>query len=87
MIAKGKTVTISGIVEADGRLRLDGPVPVEPGPVQVTVRSTANRRDDNVPAKPPMIADMAGVGGDLWRKINVDDYLQQLRDEWDGTGH
>lgn len=33
--------------------------------------------------KVPKLTDLAGVGKDVWEKINVDDYIRELRHEWD----
>lgn len=74
-------ITMSGTVEADGRLRVEDPVPIDPGPVEVTVR--AKDRDHPSAGETRSILDLAGVGGHLWQRIDVDKYLRELRDEWD----
>jgi hypothetical protein len=32
---------------------------------------------------PPKLADLAGVGEDFWRSIDVERYLREERDSWD----
>ncbi len=33
--------------------------------------------------KPVKITQLAGLGKEMWRKIDVDKYVKELRDEWD----
>ncbi len=33
--------------------------------------------------KVPKLTDLAGVGKEVWEKINVDQYIRDLRSEWD----
>lgn len=81
MIRDSKTITMPGTVEPDGQLRLDGPVPIRPGPVEVTVRPAVSGRSPAAEAR--KIVDMAGVGAELWEKLDVEQYIQEMRDEWD----
>ncbi|MCY3573533.1 MAG: hypothetical protein OXG92_05460 [Chloroflexi bacterium] len=38
--------------------------------------------DDGI--KPPRsLLDLAGLGKEAWQGINVDDYINEMRDEWD----
>jgi len=81
MITDSNKVTMRGTVEPGGKLRLDGPVPVKPGPVDVTVRPAGSSR--SLAAEARKIVDMAGVGAELWEKLDVELYIQEMRDEWD----
>lgn len=33
--------------------------------------------------KVPKLTDLAGVGKEVWEKIDVDQYIRELRNEWD----
>jgi hypothetical protein len=33
--------------------------------------------------KAPKLTDLAGVGKEIWEKIDVDKYIRDLRNEWD----
>lgn len=81
MITDSNKVTMRGTVEPGGKLRLEGPVPVKPGPVDVTVRPVGDRPAGQKKAR--TLLDMAGVGAELWQKIDVDRYIRRMREEWD----
>ncbi len=33
--------------------------------------------------QPPKLTDLAGLGKEMWEKIDVDKYIRDLRNEWD----
>ena len=80
MSGSAKIITIPGTVEAGGHLHLDETLPIEPGPVEVTVRPIESARTSR---KKMNILDLAGVGAEMWQKIDVDKEIRKLRDEWD----
>jgi len=81
MSSDPELITMSGTVEADGRLRVEGPVPIDPGPVEVTVRAVESAQPRN--EKRRSMLDLAGSAREMLRGIEVDKYLRELRDEWD----
>jgi len=81
MIRDADRITVNGTLTEDGQIRPDEPLPLPPGRVEVTVRPS--RPEAGKPARPLTILDLAGVGAEMWQKIDVDRYLQDLRDEWD----
>ena len=85
MIRKPKAITISGTVDSRGRLRLDRPVPVDPGPVEVTVRPTAPAVARRIRKR--CLLDLAGSASEMLRDVDVDRKLNELRNEWHETGN
>ena len=81
MIRDADKITVTGVLQEDGQIRPDEPLPMAPGPVEVTVRPMQSA--EGAPKAPRSIFDMAGVGAEMWQKIDVDQYLQDLRDEWE----
>ena len=41
------------------------------------------RLKEGRPDKQAKISQLAGLGKEMWEGIDVDNYLRQLRDEWD----
>ncbi len=85
MIKDSSKVTMRGMVEPGGKLRLDGPVPVKPGPVDVTVRPVESAQPQK--AKGLSILDLAGSAREMLRDVDVDKKLDELRDEWHKDPH
>ena len=81
MATRGKTVRVTGVLGKDGRIRLNADVPLRPGPVEVTLRPAGTTRPKR--KRGPSILDMAGVGAELWRDLDVEKWLDDLRSEWD----
>ena len=85
MSSDSELITMSGTVEADGRLRVEDPVPIDPGPVEVTVR--AKDRDHSSAGETRSMLDLAGSAREMLRDIDVDKKLDELRDEWHKDHH
>ena len=47
------------------------------------VMSALIRLKEGRPDKQAKISQLAGLGKEMWEGIDVDNYLRQLRDEWD----
>ncbi|HUS47377.1 MAG TPA: hypothetical protein VM098_04625 [Phycisphaerae bacterium] len=73
--------TVAGVVGPDGQVRLDRPLEMKPGPVEVTVRAAGPDADSGQAER--SILGMAGVGADLWEQLDVENWLSNLRSEWD----
>jgi hypothetical protein len=77
-----KTVRVTGVLQQKhDRIRLDRPVPVAAGPVSITIRPAARRVRRRT--KELDILDLAGTGRDIFKGIDVDKWLDDLRNEWD----
>lgn len=44
---------------------------------------TLTEADEAAASRKRNILEFEGVGAEMWRDINSDEYLQALRDEWD----
>ena len=73
-----RTITLKTHISADGRLQLDVPADLPPGPVDVVLviqpDDTAAQRD---------IRELRGLGRDVWRDIEAQAYVDRFRDEWE----
>ena len=64
-------------VGEDGRLRVDIPAKLPPGPVEVVVVVQSVRS----PSRD--IRELRGLGEEIWRGIDAQEYVNRLRDEWE----
>jgi hypothetical protein len=73
------SIHVQGVVGEDGKLRLEVPCGLPPGPAEVVVvvggtnASERNRR----------WSDFYGVARDLWADEDPQEYINRLRDEWE----
>jgi hypothetical protein len=81
----GHTIRASGILQKNNRIRLDGPVPLAPGPVDLHIRRSVKRASRR--AKELDILDLAGTAKDILRNVDVDKWLDDMRNEWDRKRH
>ena len=81
MVKPAKPIRVTGILEKDGRIRPDRPVPLPPGPVSVSV--TPRRNLARVRTKVPRLLDLAGSAREMLAGVDVDQELRDLRAEWD----
>jgi hypothetical protein len=74
-----ETLTVHSEVTADGRLKIEVPCHLPPGPVEVelTVRSSA------VPATTsgPEWERLYGLGKEVWQGVEADQYIRDLRED------
>jgi hypothetical protein len=74
-----KTLTVHSEISKDGKLKIEVPCELPPGPVEVelTVRSQleaeAGRR--------PRWATLYGLGKEVWQGIDPRDYVSELRED------
>ncbi len=72
-----ETTSIQTVIGSDGKLRIEIPCHLPPGPAQVTVTV------EQAPPKPVLRwRDYYGVGQELWGSEDAQDYVNRLRDEW-----
>jgi hypothetical protein len=97
----GRTIRATGVLQKrHDRIRLDGPVPIAPGRVSVTIRPAVKRparkakeldildlygsaRARTRTREKLNLADLAGIGREMLKGIDVDKWLDQMRNEWD----
>jgi len=77
-----QTLTVQGVVTDKGTLRIEPietAVDLPPGPVEVEVTI----RPAPKPAEPSewKWADLYGLGAEIWRGVDVKEYLRELRED------
>jgi hypothetical protein len=74
-----QTLTVPGVVTDQGTLRIETPVDLPPGPVEVEVTIRPAPR----PPAPSewKWADLYGLGAEIWRGVDVQEYLRELRED------
>jgi hypothetical protein len=72
------TVAIEGLIDGDGHLRLDIPVDLPPGPVDVVVIIGPERLSGSHD-----IRELRGLGKEVWAGMDAQKYVSGLRDEWE----
>jgi hypothetical protein len=72
-----ETVRVKTIIPPDGRVRIEVPSALPPGPADVVLtisveggRGTFHWRD------------YYGLGAEIWGEIDAQEYVNRLRDEW-----
>ena len=78
-----QSVVVQGTLYADGKLDLRGPVPLPPGPVEVTVRAIPLAEDEDILILLARIRAEQQVSGCSSRSgEEIDSDVQQMRDDW-----
>ncbi|MFI5366551.1 MAG: hypothetical protein ACHQ4J_13110 [Candidatus Binatia bacterium] len=73
-----QTIRLVTTVGSDGRVRIDAPSSLPPGPAEVIVRPITE------PARPALHwCDLRGLGKEIWRGLDAQAYVNELRDEWE----
>ena len=70
------TITLKVRIGEDGRLRLDIPANVPPGPAEVVL--VVNPLD---PQQMRDIRELRGLGEEIWKGIDAQEYVDRLRGE------
>ena len=74
-----ETICLEAVNGPDNKVRLEVPCQLPPGPVQVVVVVASAPQ----PAKEVRWSDISGLGKEIWEGIDAQEYVNQLRDEWD----
>ena len=72
------TVSMRAEIDDDGRLRLDIPADLPPGPVELVLVI-----QPETPLALHDIRELRGLGREIWRDSDAQAYVDQLRDEWE----
>ncbi len=74
-----QTLTVQSEVSRDGKLKIDVPCELTPGPVEVvmTVRSQVEPK----PHGRPSWGSLHGLGREVWRDIDPKQYIEELRQD------
>jgi hypothetical protein len=73
-----ETVNLHTVIDADGKVRLEVPCHLPPGPAEVVVVI----RSAQPPAEAWQWRDFYGLGKEIWSQEDAQDYVNHLRDEW-----
>jgi hypothetical protein len=77
-----QTLTVQGVVTDNGTLRIENietPVDLPPGPVEVEV--TIRPAPKQAEPSEWKWADLYGLGAEIWRGVDVKEYLRELRED------
>ena len=78
-----QTIVIQGTLRADGKLDLQEPLALPPGPVEVTVRAVPLAGDEDILTLLGRIrAEQQASGRRPRTREEIDSDIQQMRDEW-----
>ena len=75
-----ETITIQTQVAADGKLRLEVPCAVPPGPVEVVLTVTPTNGAPSAKGKPKW-SELIGLGKEIWQGVDVEKYLAEMRED------
>ena len=72
------TLHLQAVVGPDGRIKLDIPCDLPPGPAEIVIVISA-------PSEKPTRSwhDITGVGREIWKDTDAQGYVNGPRDEWD----
>lgn len=74
-----ETVHLQAVVSKDGKVRLEVPCSLPPGPAEVTVVIAPPRAEEQRMSW----LDIVGVGKEIWQGEDAQEYVNRLRDEWE----
>lgn len=74
-----EAIHLKGVNGPDHTVRLEVPCSLPPGPVQVVVVVAPLPQQ----AQEVRWSDISGLGKEIWAGIDAQDYVNQLRDEWE----
>jgi hypothetical protein len=75
-----ETIRLVTTIGPDGRVRIDAPSGLTPGPAEAVVVVH--------PVTEPVLSalhwrDLRGLGKEIWRGVDAQTYVNELRDEWE----
>lgn len=76
---KMTTITVRGEVTADGKIRLEVPCDLPPGPVEGVL--VLQPTTPPAGAYDPKWERLAGLGKEIWQGVDVEQYLRELRED------
>jgi hypothetical protein len=78
-----KTIKVQAEISNDGKLRIDVPCELPPGPVDVLLE--VEPRQGRRPVRPNW-DELYGLGKEVWQGIDPERYVQDLREDRDTPG-
>ena len=74
-----ETLRLTTVIGPDRKLRIEAPTHLDPGPAEVVVVVTSAPR----PKRAVTWRDLAGLGKEIWRDEDAQEYVDRLRNEWE----
>jgi hypothetical protein len=75
-----ETIRITTTIGEDGRVRIDAPSSLPPGPAEGILVLNAIRAPTE---HRPSWRRLRGLGKEIWRGLDAQEYVNQMRDEWE----
>ena len=72
-------MTVQGYIDADGYLHIDMPPGMPAGPVEVDITYVD---EDSSDGELHSIMELRGLGAEIWKGIDAQEWVNQLRREW-----
>ncbi len=73
-----RTITLRTQINADGRLQLDVPADLPPGPVEVVLIIQPDEGHSS-----HSVRELRGLGAEIWKGGDAQAYVGRLRNEWE----
>ncbi|GIV09261.1 MAG: hypothetical protein KatS3mg019_1352 [Fimbriimonadales bacterium] len=51
--------------------------------IHLLAKIASELAESHAPEKPQSILELHGLGAELWREIDTQEYIEQIRSEWD----
>lgn len=76
-----QTIQMQATVGPDGKLRLEVPCQLPPGPAEVVI--IVQPRNGQDAERKRSWGEFCGIAKGLWQDEDAQDYVNRLRDEWE----
>ncbi len=73
------TLILQSEVQSDGKLKIEVPCGLPPGPVEVVL--TVQARSDRAAATRPGWGELLGLGREVWQGVDPKQYVRELRQD------
>ena len=74
-----ETLTLQSEVQSDGKLRIEVPCGLAPGPVEVVL--TVRAQPERLAAAVPCWGELYGLGREVWQGVDPQQYVRDLRQD------
>jgi hypothetical protein len=73
------TLTVQSEVRSDGKLKIEVPCGLPPGPLEVVL--TVRTQTDRAAGPQPRWGELLGLGREVWQGIDPQEYVRELRQD------
>ena len=74
-----ETLTLQSEVQSDGKLKIEVPCGLPPGPVEVVL--TVRAQPERLAAARPRWGELYGLGREVWQGVDPQQYVRDLRQD------